>query len=355
MPSLPNKISLAVLAGVLWVGPATAQPSPGDSGSAPPAGHATFQTLPPPPPPPAPYYPGYPTIQDPNSGYLSAASDVINAQGQFLVNKKQSEMMDEQVKQAKIQTRRAHIDEYMYERQVLPTQEDERERARLEALRRSRNDPPITEIWSGGALNRLLLAIQQQLSSSPNPGPNVPLTPDVLAHINVTSGGTPGSLGLLRDGGRLRWPQALRGDTYGDERKALNELAAQAFQQASAGNVSSDTIDEMVATTRKLERALKANIDELAPEDYIKAKRFLEEMQSTIKTLQDPNIGNYATHKWAARGDNVADLVREMSQSGLHFAPAVDGDQAAYVSLHRSMVAYLNPAAVMRGWDPAAK
>ena len=55
----------------------------------------------------------------------------------------------EQVRQGRIDNRRRSFDEYLYERERRPSQEDERERARLENLRRSRNDPPITEIWSG--------------------------------------------------------------------------------------------------------------------------------------------------------------------------------------------------------------
>ena len=35
----------------------------------------------------------------------------------------------------------------LYEQRVLPTPEEKREKSRQEQLMRSRNDPPLTEIW----------------------------------------------------------------------------------------------------------------------------------------------------------------------------------------------------------------
>src|SRR5947209_16438679 len=145
---------------------------------------------------PYPYYPGY--NYDPYGGYLRGAADVINAQGKFLVNTQQAYLTREQVRQARLDSRRRSFDEYLYERERRPTLEDERERARLENVRRSRNDPPITEIWSGKALNDLLLAIQQQQAKGLR-GPAVPVDGEILKNINVTSGASSGSLGLLRD------------------------------------------------------------------------------------------------------------------------------------------------------------
>src|SRR5260370_10967449 len=113
--------------------------------------------------------------------------------------------MGEQTKQASIVTRRKNFDENLYERAKAPTLEDERERARMETLRRSRNDPPITEIWSGKALNDLLQGIQQQLARQVQ-GPTVPLDESILSHINVTGSQAGGSLGMLRRDGRLDWP-----------------------------------------------------------------------------------------------------------------------------------------------------
>src|SRR5438270_7028523 len=130
-----------------------------------------------------------------------------------MVSQQKAYLMREQLHQNRIVTRRKNVQAYLYERAVLPTLEDERERSRLENLRRSRNDPPPTEIWSGKALNDLLVGIQKMQAQKVQ-GPDVPLEEDILKHINVAGGQTSASLGLFRDGGKIQWPMAFAGDDF---------------------------------------------------------------------------------------------------------------------------------------------
>jgi hypothetical protein len=286
-------------------------------------------------------------------GYLSGAADVINASGNFLVANQQANQMKEQVLQAKIDTRRKNLDEYLYERAVTPTVEDDRERARIENLRRARNDPPVSEIWSGQALNDLLLGIQQQHSRGLE-GPRVYVREDTLKHINV-SGGTAagGSIGLLRQDGRLTWPLALRREQFKSDKEKLDQLAKTAYKQAASGAVDADTIDAMTAAVDSLTTQLKQNIEEISSNDYIKAKHFLNEFKDTITALQDPNVSKYVNKKWSAEGNTVGELTRNMTSLGLKFARAVTGDEAAYTALHSAMVAYF--VYPDKPWDPVAK
>jgi hypothetical protein len=311
---------------------------------------AVFQSV----PQYSPYFPPYynPWYQAGLGGALSGTADVINAQGQFMVQQQQAFQMREQYRQMKIETRRKHVDEYLYERNVLPTQEDERERLRLENLRRSRNDPPLTEIWSGKALNNLLLAIQQ-IQGRGYRGPSVALEEDVLRHINVTSGKTDAGFGVLRDDGRITWPLALRTSHFGEERKTLDQLAAQACRQAQNGAVDADVLDGMTKAVDSLSRQLKRNVDDLSANDYMRAKRFLNDLNDSITILQDPMVSNYITRKWSARGNNVAELTQEMGRQGLLFARASSGDENAYLAVHRALVAYFDPPS--KPWDAAAK
>ncbi|HLJ95510.1 MAG TPA: hypothetical protein VKU02_20200 [Gemmataceae bacterium] len=325
-------------------------------GDAAPAARASFRSMPSGdsyyPAAPYPYYPGY--YYDPYGGYLSGAADVINAQGRFLVNTQQAYLSREQVRQARIESRRRSFDEYLYERERRPTLEDERERARLENVRRSRNDPPITEIWSGKALNDLLLAIQQQQAKGSR-GPTVPLEEDVLKNINVTTGANSGSLGLLRDNGRLHWPLELTRSDYDGERRRLDELAAQAYKQALDGAVDARILREMSSLVDNLQMRLRRSVADSSPSDYIKAKRYLNDLDGVIKVLEDPNVSKFANRKLAAKGGTVSDLVTEMSGQGLKFAPAVPGDEGAYVALHRALANYMAPPDSYKSWDPLTK
>lgn len=303
---------------------------------------------------PAPYYPTNPYVNynGPVGGYLSGAGDVINAQGQFLTSTQQAYGMREQTRQARIDTRRKNFDENLYERAMAPTPEDERERARIEQLRRSRNNPPITEIWSGKALNDLLQAIQQQFARRIG-GPNVPVEPSLLSHINVTGSQTGGSLGLLRQDGRLDWPFTLRAPQFTADREKLDQLAYNAYKQAATNSVDFNTIQGMTAAANSMMTQLRRNVDEISANDYIQAKRFLNELNGTITILQDPNVAKYVNQTWSARGNTVGELTREMTNQGLRFAAATVGDQAAYVALHSAMVTYYVPPD--KPWDPMAK
>lgn len=359
MSCLAKRLALTALAVVLsWGGTGRllyAQAG-NQSGDTAPAARASFRSMPIAnaysAPSPYPYYPGY--YSDPYGGYLSGAADVINAQGKFLVNTQQAYLTREQVRQARLDNRRNSFDEYLYERERRPTLEDERERSRLENVRRSRNDPPITEIWSGKALNDLLLAIQQQQAKGLH-GPSVSLEEDTLKNINVTSGASSGSLGLLRDNGQLHWPLELTRPEYDAERKRLDELAAKAFQQATAGAVDANTVRDMGAIVDSLQTRLRRSVADSSPSDYIKAKRYVNDLDSAIKVLEDPNVSKYANRKLAAKGGTVSDLVTEMSGQGLRFAPAVAGDEGAYVALHRALASYAAPPDSYKTWDPLTK
>jgi hypothetical protein len=311
---------------------------------------AQFSTV----PIPTPVYATNPYVQynGPYGGYLSGAADVINAQGQFMTSTQQAYLQREQVRQAKIDSRRKAFDENLYERAKAPTVEDERERARIENLRRSRNNPPVTEIWSGKALNDLLLAIQQQFNRKIE-GPNVPLEESVVKHINVTGSQTGGSLGLLRQDGRLEWPFSLRTSQFKSERDKVDQLAYMAYKQAASNAVNADTIQEMTSAVDSLTAQLKRNVDSIAANDYIKAKRFLNELNDTITILQGPNVAKYVNQTWSAKGNTVGELTREMMRQGLKFARATTADQAAYLALHGGMVAYY--VVPDKPWDPMAK
>jgi hypothetical protein len=322
-----------------------------------PAARASFRSMPVMssyfPPSPFPYYPGY-GYYDPYGGYLSGAADVINAQGQFMMSTQQAYLQREQVRQARLENRRRTFDEYLYEREHRPTLEDERERARLENLRRSRNDPPITEIWSGKALNDLLLAIQQQQAKGQR-GPTVPLDEETLKNINVTTGANSGSLGVLRDNGRPHWPLELTRPAYEAERRRLDDLAAKAYSQAASGAVDPSVLQEMTSAVDSLQTRLRQNVADVSPSDYMKARRYLNDLDGAIRVLQDPNASKYANGKLAAKGGTVSDLVTEMGSKGLRFAPAVAGDEGAYVALHRALVSYAAPSDSYRTWDPLTK
>jgi hypothetical protein len=230
--------------------------------------------------------------------------------------------------------------------------EDERERQRLENVRRSRNEPPRHEIISGIALNVLLDAIQKMHAQHVQ-GPMVPIDEFTRQHLNVTTGTTAGSVGLLRDGGKLQWPLALQGEQYAADRKRLEELTPLAYKQAEYGPVQGNVLDGMITAVKSMHATISSNIATITPSDYSRAKSYLRQIEGAISALQDPNVSNFVTRRWSVQATNVGTMVVQMTQQGLKFAPATPGDDPAYLSIHAGMVQYYSWPS--RPWDPVAK
>jgi hypothetical protein len=268
------------------------------------------------------YYPvptAYGSFGDPYGGYLSGAAQVINAQGGYLKDVQQAYLMKEQASQAKIQTKRAAFDEWMYERANTPTLEEQRENERLQNVLRSRNVPPATEIWSGKALNDILQDLQQR-GPGAMAGPPIYLNQELLKEVNVTVGTTTAGLGVLKNDGKLEWPLALT--------------------QAQKGAVNPKTLNDLIAAVNKLSAQLKDNAANIEPNQYIRSKRYLNDLNGSLVTLQDPNATKYFSKQYVAQGNTVAELVQFMTAQGLKFAPATPGDEAAYNMLQRALADY---------------
>ena len=274
---------------------------------------------------------------DPYGGYLSGAADVINAQGGYLKDVQDAYLKKEQVKSAKLQNRRAAFDEWMYEKANTPTLEEQREDERIQNVLRSQHNPPATEIWSGKALNDLLQDIQQRDAPS---GPPIYLNQDLLKEVNVTTGTTVAGAGVLKNGGKLQWPLALMADNYEASRKKIETLAAEAVKQAETSTPNPKTLMELNDSVGKFQDLLKTTGGNIEPNQYIRAKRYLNDLSASLTTLQDANASNYCSKKWAAQGTTVAELVGYMTSQGLKFAPATPGDEAAYNMLQRALADY---------------
>jgi hypothetical protein len=278
-------------------------------------------------------------MQNPYEGYLSGAANVTMANAQYQQTIQQARLTREEARRSALETRKQAILERQWELSLQPDPEQIRQQQMMKSLQRSRNNPPATEIWSGVALNDLLRAIQGAHSKGVT-GPDVALSPDVLRHINVTTGTTYGGIGLLRDGGKLSWPYVLEQGSFDADRKQLDDLMAQAVKEARGGRVSRNVLNDLRSTMTRLERSLDAQVADLTPTEFIEGSRYLRELKDSLKVLQQSDVSRYFRTEWTPQGSTVSELVRQMTQQGLRFAPAVSGDQSYYTVLHRGLVDY---------------
>ncbi len=293
--------------------------------------------------------------ESPLGGYMRGIAGIISSEGNALVNIEQANLLHEQVRRERMENRRRAFDQYLYEREHTPTPEDERARAMREQVRRSLNDPPMGDITSGLALNTLLADIQKKGDNVQ--GPPIALDNDILRHVNVKSPSGGGNPGLLKNEGRLSWPVVLRGPQYKDERDVLNDLTPAAYDQAVSGKSDPATLESMTAAVRRLGEKLRDNIKDLTPTEYSEGRRFLSDYEDALALLRQPGAGDYFTQK-APKGKTVQELVQHMLKKGLVFAPAVPGDEGAYLALQRALAAYdagINPQVVTDKTAPKEK
>src|SRR5207245_2318865 len=236
-------------------------------------------------------------------GYLKGSSKVIQPQGEFMIKNRQASLTKQQFEQANLDPRRKQMDEYYYEKARRPTLEQEREETRLKELARAQNDPPLTEIWAGISLNNLLTNIQRAESTAGLRGPSVPLEPEVVKHINVTTGKTSGSVGMFKSGKDLEWPLTLEDDRFENDRKAIDKLVQEVVRQAQYNKVQSKTYSQLDRSVRTMRQNLKGGVNDIEPNDYIASVRYLNQLQDSLRVLKEPNAATYFSGAISARGN----------------------------------------------------
>jgi hypothetical protein len=287
------------------------------------------------------YYGPYGAVGNAAGSYLQGRADVITSVGNYQVQKQQARSMDEQNKQQQLDTRRAIFDEINYEKANTPTLEDQRDQERQEFLRRSRHEPPLSEITSALSLNALFNNIKQMESQYGIRGPFVPLEPFVVSSINLTDGTTRGSTSQFKQGMDFTWPLVLERDEFAPERKKLEETIPAAVQQLSQyGRVPPAMQVELNKTVDRLKGKVGDMVQDLTPDEYIRANRYVNQLREGIKNFDNPNAANFYNGRWQAKANNVGELVAQMTRDGLTFAPATVGKEAAYRSLYRSLLNY---------------
>jgi hypothetical protein len=280
---------------------------------------------------------------NPYYGYLKGVADVTTANAQYWKTIQEGRLLREQSYRSALETRRKIIEEADWERgewlkRIDP--ETNRQREQEVALDRARHDPPLTEILSARALNDLFRHLSKQQGKGER-GPNVPLDQDLLKGVNLTGQDTRANVGLLKDDGKLQWPLSLEGSEFADGRERMSKLIADAVNVVKFNNpVEPGRLKDMRAELGRLNAALLNDINEMSPSQYIEAKRYLNLLEDAVRALEDPKVSNYFNQNWSAKGKNVAELVKYMSERGLRFAPAVPGDADSYRALYHALQAF---------------
>jgi hypothetical protein len=279
-------------------------------------------------------------MMNPYQGYLSGAADLTRANAEYYQTISQAKLLRQEAIRSSIQTRRAMIEEAEWEREHMPDPEKIRQQALERELNRARSTPPLQDVWDARALNALLRYLIAQQGQGLK-GPNIPLSEETLDHINLTVGGTRANVGLLKNNADLQWPLPLQNGIFKAQREKISDLMREAYRSASKGNKpDSSTISDLRHNYDQLKNTLSSNVDQLTPDEYIEAKKYLSDVGRAIDALKSASVVRYLDGSWKAKAHNVAELIDFMSKQGLWFAAATPKDEAAYVSLYYSLASF---------------
>jgi len=220
--------------------------------------------------------------------------------------------------------------------------EPARQPTELERLARYWNNPQPGEIQSGKALNEILADLQKIFAAmhwEGLPAVNLPVKPESLVHVNVTQGA--GNIGILKQGERLSWPTALSGPEFEEQRDHLEALIQDTIKQVKNGTtVDPDIIRSLTDAVVRFDKQIRQDAPAIDFETHAEAKTFIRNLDAAIVALQQPNAKQHLTGKYTLTAKTVFELVRQMTDNGLQFAPALPGEEPVYQALHQTLAAY---------------
>src|SRR5208337_1680898 len=133
------------------------------------------------------------------------------------------------------------------------------EQLKKDRLDRQLYHPPLTEIWAAEPLNALLFRLQD-LGNRGARFAEVGIPKNVLAHMNLTTGISPGNVAMLKDNGVLDWPMALRQPEFKPLETQLGSLTSRLIAEVKAGEVNADEYHTAVTLVDLGKEQLMSNI-----------------------------------------------------------------------------------------------
>jgi len=214
------------------------------------------------------------------------------------------------------------------------TPDEEKELQRKINLVKSQTGASPATVWSAADLNVLLDDFKTHQHRQ---GVEASLSEDVLRHINIVSSKGDSNAGLFQ----IRpWPEILQKSAFQEERERIGSLISELIQQARAGKIHAANLDALDLNLSLIGDRLAGMIRDVPTVQYVRAKRFLADLEKDARALRGPDASSYFSRKYDPKVKNVGELLQYMAKNDLGFGPAVAGDEAAYLVLYRALAIY---------------
>lgn len=239
-------------------------------------------------------------------------------------------------------TRNAIYDQWAYERlgvQGLTAVQPGSDEAPPELLRALSNASEA-DIASGEALNHIVVGIVA--AEKKGKADSAFLPPNLLAQVRFSGPPTAEAINLLRKVGQITLPSAFDEPGFAELKPALEKDLAAVAAPVLVGKPADPTkAAKLGADAAKARAILDPITRDLDFTEATQARRFLNNLDSLVKTLKGSGTSGLIDPRWTTEGVSVADLVKYMVRNKLLFGAVQKGEEDAYVALHRGLAGYL--------------
>lgn len=200
-------------------------------------------------------------------------------------------------------------------------------------------EPSEEAILSGEALNKLAAQIRELEKQGKKATPGL-LAPELTTKIVFTGGVASDAANLFRET-ELQFPTTLKVTGFNDLRTELEKAFAVVVKEVHAGKKANQPdVDRLLKAAHKAHESTRQLVADAPFGEACDVCDFFAKLESATKYLKDEKSVGVAGADWSVVGATVAEVVRHETKYGLRFGPAKNGDEAAYFSLHRGLLAY---------------
>jgi len=200
-------------------------------------------------------------------------------------------------------------------------------------------NPNDEQLLSGNTLNDLTARILALEAKGKKAAPGL-CPPDLIEKIAFAGGPAADALNRMH-APRLDYPEILKMPAFNMLVEAFDKAYAPIVATAQTGKkVLPADIDRLLTVIEKAKPMTEPMLKDAPIKDANALLAFYATLESALKYLKNPDSAGVLGSKWQSLGVNVSDLAKHMQKFQVRIGRAAAGDEAAYGSLHRGLLAY---------------
>ena len=200
-------------------------------------------------------------------------------------------------------------------------------------------NPNDEQLYSGNALNDLAARISAIEAKGKKAAPGL-AAPELIDKI-VFAGGPAADAMNVFHASKLNYPDILKLPDFNMLVEAFDKAYAPLVESLNAGKkVPIADIERLRIVAEKARPLTEPMLKSASLRDAKALLAFYSTLDSGLKYLKQADSAGVLGTKWNSVGVNVSDLVKHLHKYQVRFGRVANGDDAAYGSLHRGLLAY---------------